>query len=92
MKFGEKNVGMIDRVTRIIVGFLIIGAGAKFIDFPLNLIVALIGFIIVATGALGTCAIYSMLGMNTLGEEETKQAKAAPASTAKKTRRKIKTQ
>jgi hypothetical protein len=84
MKIGEKNVGMIDRVVRIVVGFLVLGYGAKFISFPLNMVVALIGFAIVATGAIGTCALYSLIGINTSGSEKSEEKPASPAPKARK--------
>jgi hypothetical protein len=89
MKFGEKNVGMVDRVVRIVIGFLVIGYGAKYIGFPLNLIVALVGFVIVATGAVGTCALYSLIGLNTGATDAGAEAKPA-AKAAQKSRKKPK--
>jgi hypothetical protein len=36
---------------------------------PWSYLVVLIGLIALVTGALGTCALYSLLGMNTLGKK-----------------------
>ena len=70
MKIGEKNVGMIDRVVRIILGIVLIGMFAlNMVTAPLSYLVALIGVIALVTGAVGTCALYSLLGMNTLGKQ-----------------------
>ena len=70
MKIGEKNVGMIDRVIRIIFGiilmYLFVG---NMVAAPWSYLVALIGLILLVTGIVGTCAIYSILGMNTLGKK-----------------------
>ena len=67
MKIGEKNVGMIDRVVRIILGIiLLIVVVMKMVHAPWSYLVALIGLIALVTGAVGTCALYSILGMNTL--------------------------
>ncbi len=82
MNFGERNVGLVGRVIRIVIGFLVIGYGAKYISFPWNLIVALIGFVIVAEGAVGSSILYTALGMSTA------PAMAKPA--AAKSRRKAK--
>jgi hypothetical protein len=91
MKLGEKNVGLVDRVIRIVIGFFVLGFGAKYLDFPVNLIVALVGFIIVGTGVIGTCALYSLLGINTGSLATQKPMKEATAPTpATKTRRKAK--
>lgn len=70
LKIGEKNVGMIDRVVRIIIGIVLIAAFALgWISAPWSYLVALIGLIALITGAVGTCALYSLLGMNTLGKK-----------------------
>jgi len=67
MKIGEKNVGMIDRVVRIIIGIILIAAFALgWVAAPWSYLVALIGLIVLVTGIVGTCALYSLLGMNTL--------------------------
>jgi len=67
MKIGEKNVGMIDRVVRIILGIvLLIVFLMNMVAAPWSYIVALIGLIALVTGAVGTCALYSILGMDTL--------------------------
>jgi len=70
LKIGEKNVGMIDRVVRIILGIVLIGMFAlNMVTAPLSYLVALIGVIALVTGTVGTCALYSLLGMNTLGKQ-----------------------
>jgi len=67
LKIGEKNVGMIDRVVRIILGIVLIGVFAlNMVAAPWSYLVALIGLIALVTGAVGTCGLYSLLGMNTL--------------------------
>jgi hypothetical protein len=67
MKIGEKNVGMIDRGVRIILGIiLLIAVVMKMVAAPWSYLVALIGLIALVTGAVGTCALYSILGMDTL--------------------------
>lgn len=69
MKIGEKNVGMIDRVVRIILGIVLIGVFAlNMVASPWSYLVALIGLIALITGVVGTCALYSLIGMNTLGK------------------------
>ena len=75
MKF-EKNVGMIDRGVRIAIGFLIIGYGVTRLAVPWNVVSFLVGFAILMTGAVGTCTLYSLLGITTA--EETKKKAEAP--------------
>ena len=59
-----KNVGTIDRVVRIVVGLALLAG------FFLNAEAAyrwlyLIGLVPLATGIFGSCAIYSLIGINT---------------------------
>jgi hypothetical protein len=65
MKFGEKNVGTADRIVRIILGLILIFLGWGWLHGIPKGIVYLIGLILIVTGILGTCLIYSLLGMNT---------------------------
>jgi hypothetical protein len=70
MNIGEKNVGMIDRIIRIVIGIILLAAFAlKIVAAPWSYLVALIGLIALVTGAVGTCALYSVLKMNTLGKK-----------------------
>ncbi|VVB62585.1 Uncharacterised protein [uncultured archaeon] len=70
MKIGEKNVGMIDRVIRIILGIILLYLFVvNMVVPPWSYLVALIGLILLVTGVVGTCPLYSMLGMNTLGKK-----------------------
>jgi xanthosine utilization system XapX-like protein len=67
MKIGEKNVGMTDRIVRIVLGLiLIIVFALNYIPSPWSYLVALIGLILLVTGAVGTCGLYSVIGLNTL--------------------------
>jgi xanthosine utilization system XapX-like protein len=66
MKIGEKNVGMTDRVVRIIAGIALLAVFAlKMVAAPWSYLVALAGLIALVTGAVGTCALYSLMGMST---------------------------
>jgi hypothetical protein len=67
MNIGEKNVGMIDRVIRIIVGIAFLaGFALNMVAAPLSYLVALVGLIALVTGAIGTCPAYSLMGISTL--------------------------
>jgi hypothetical protein len=69
LNIGEKNVGMIDRVVRIIVGIaLLAGFALNMVAAPLSYLVVLIGIIALVTGVIGTCPAYSLIGINTLGK------------------------
>lgn len=67
MNIGEKNVGTIDRVVRLIVGIAFLaGFALNMVAAPLSYLVALIGLIALVTGAIGTCPAYSVMGISTL--------------------------
>jgi hypothetical protein len=67
LKIGEKNVGMIDRVIRIVLGIVLIAVVVlNMVAAPWSYLVVIIGIIALVTGALGTCGLYSLIGMSTL--------------------------
>jgi hypothetical protein len=67
MKIGEKNVGKPDQIVRIILGFvLIIVSALGYIGAPWSYLLIIIGIIALITGIIGSCPLYSFLGMSTL--------------------------
>jgi len=62
----KHNVGGIDRILRIVLGLVIIGAGIMLSSWW-----GAIGAVLLVTGLIGWCPPYAMLGMNTC---KTKQA------------------
>jgi len=65
--FMAKNVGTVDRVIRIILGLVLVGAGiAGFVSVPWLYIVLLIGVILLLTGIMQRCPAYTLLGLSTL--------------------------
>lgn len=60
----ERNVGGIDRVLRIVLGLALI-AGFFLMPEASMRWLFLIGIVPLATGVFGTCALYSLLGINT---------------------------
>ncbi len=59
-----QNVGMLDRVIRVILGAVILAAFFYFPDTPWRWL-ALIGLVPLLTGLFGSCLIYSIFGMST---------------------------
>jgi len=60
----KQNVGTIDRAIRIIVGLALIAGYFLNPDASLRWLY-LIGIIPLATGILGTCGVYSLIGIST---------------------------
>lgn len=66
MKLFEKNVGQMDRIARIVAGaLLLVGAYVLQADMLIRGLLALIGVVLLFTGIMGTCMIYSLIGVNT---------------------------
>lgn len=61
-----KNVGTIDRVVRVVFGLALIAGFFLNAEASLRWLY-LLGVIPLATGVLGTCALYSLIGVNTCG-------------------------
>lgn len=57
----KQNVGGIDKILRIAAGVGLV-AWAALLDGP---VWAWVGIVPLATGAVGFCALYSILGLNT---------------------------
>jgi hypothetical protein len=64
MKFFEKNVGKTDKIIRILLGIAAL-VEATMISAPLSYVLGLIGLALIVTALLGTCTLYTILGINT---------------------------
>lgn len=64
----KKNVGDKDRIIRITAGIVIATFGLAYS----SLIALIVGILIMLTGFLGYCALYSLLGINTIKKDEDK--------------------
>lgn len=60
----KQNVGGIDRIIRIVVGLSLIAGYFLNPDASLRWLY-LVGIIPLATGVLGTCGLYSLIGIST---------------------------
>ena len=61
MDFFKNNVGKIDRIIRIIVGVILVGNVFYALQHP----VGWLGVILIVTGIVGKCPLYSIIGINT---------------------------
>ncbi|PKL60920.1 MAG: DUF2892 domain-containing protein [Methanomicrobiales archaeon HGW-Methanomicrobiales-4] len=67
MKLGKKNIGVVDKNTRMVLGLiLILGSVLGLVGPPWKYLLLLIGIIFLITGSIGSCPLYSILGINTL--------------------------
>ena len=60
----QTNVGRTDRLIRIVLGLVLIGA-FFFLASPWNYVALVAGIVSVATGVLRFCGLYRLLGINT---------------------------
>ena len=66
MKFGEKNVGELDKAARAVLGMVCLAMYiGNYAPQPWLYVVLALGLAMVATAAYGTCPIYSLLGIST---------------------------
>jgi hypothetical protein len=63
----DHNVGMIDRLFRVVFGIVFITGGLLYLAPFVSYVVLLLGVILVVTGLMGKCPLYSVLGINTCG-------------------------
>jgi hypothetical protein len=63
----QSNVGTMDRVIRVVLGALLVGN----VFVGLQTSVGWLGLVLIVTGVLGMCPLYSLIGVNTrsLGEK-----------------------
>ncbi len=66
MKFGESNVGEIDKAARAVLGILFLCTYVgNYVAQPWAYAALVLGLAMVATAAYGSCLIYSLLGIST---------------------------
>ncbi len=58
------NVGTVDRILRVIAGVILIALALGYIP-NYQSVWGWVGIVPLATGLLGTCPVYSLLGLNT---------------------------
>lgn len=66
MNLFQHNMGKIDRIIRVILGVLLVGSVFYALQHPIGWI----GVILVVTGIVGICPLYSLLGINTKSAAE----------------------
>jgi hypothetical protein len=57
----KNNVGKIDRIIRVVVGIILVGNVFYALQHPIGWL----GVILIVTGIVGKCPLYSIIGINT---------------------------
>ena len=60
----KKNVGSLDRILRILLGFALLAGFFAFPEFGARWLL-LIGIVPLVTGLAGSCPLYSVVGLST---------------------------
>ncbi|HID34361.1 MAG TPA: DUF2892 domain-containing protein [Anaerolineae bacterium] len=60
-----KNEGKWDRIIRVILGLVLLYVGYAMADAPWNYVAYVVGAILLITGAVGYCALYSVFKFST---------------------------
>ena len=61
----SKNEGTIDRVIRVIIGLAMLYVGFFVMTGAWGIVVGILGFVPLLTGAIGYCPMYSIFGGGT---------------------------
>ena len=61
MDLFKNNVGKIDRIIRVVVGIILVGN----VFYALHHPIGWLGVILIVTGIVGICPLYSIIGINT---------------------------
>ena len=61
----KNNMGNLDREVRIVIGLLLVGAGALLWSGLLQIVAVVIGIVLLLTSLVGYCPLYSLLGIDT---------------------------
>lgn len=62
----QVNEGPIDRIVRVAAGIALLAVALLgIVASPLSLVAGAVGVILVATGALGFCPLYALVGFST---------------------------
>ena len=61
----KQNEGTFDRVTRVVVGSLALVLGFFWLTGVLQIVAYVVGVVALATGIIGYCGLYSLLGVST---------------------------
>ncbi|QBK31581.1 YgaP family membrane protein [Roseitalea porphyridii] len=65
------NVGSTDRMIRIVTGIVLLALFFVIEMGAWGWLVALVGVVLLATGLMSRCALYSLLGIDTRGNKAT---------------------
>ncbi len=66
----KENVGTVDRALRVVLGIALALAGWLGAGGALGIILIVVGLVLIVTGLMSSCPIYSVAGLNTVEEDD----------------------
>ncbi|MCF6207956.1 MAG: DUF2892 domain-containing protein [Ghiorsea sp.] len=66
----KENVGTVDRALRVVIGIALALAGWLGAGGALGIILIVVGLVLIVTGLMSSCPIYSVAGLNTVEEDD----------------------
>jgi len=66
----KENVGTVDRTLRVVIGTALALAGWLGPEGALGIVLLIVGLVLLATGLMSSCPIYSVAGMNTVEDDD----------------------
>ena len=66
----KANEGTTDRIIRVLIGIILIVVGFFVVKATLGTVLGIIGIVLSLTGAVGFCALYPLLKINTAKKTE----------------------
>jgi|YelNatPaOPRAMG01_1025707.scaffolds.fasta_scaffold16397_6 hypothetical protein len=61
----KTNEGAIDRILRVILAVILFWLATIVTNVYLAIVIAIVGLVLLFTGALGYCGLYALLGIST---------------------------
>lgn len=66
----NENVGSVDRALRVVVGIALVLAGWLGSGGALGIILIVVGLVLIVTGLMSRCPIYSVAGLDTVEKDD----------------------
>jgi len=66
----KENVGTVDRTLRVVFGIALALAGWLGPEGALGIVLLIVGLVLLATGLMSSCPIYSVAGMSTVEDDD----------------------
>ena len=66
----KENVGTVDRTLRVVFGIALALAGWLGAGGALGIILIVVGLVLIVTGLMSSCPLYSVAGLSTVEEDD----------------------